>query len=115
MSDEFYGYSNLESRIVYLEFFDGATLGDFLEEEERENLVNMRDWECFDIASIAGILKEHVEACLEETCHGFGFRVALNYISRVNFEDIAENLICFHLNSLPTDMVSYRRKKGKIG
>lgn len=113
MSDEFYGYSNIESRIVYLEFFDSATLADFLEEEERENLGNMREWDCFDIPSLANVLKNHVETCLEESCHGFGLRIALTYVSRVNFADIAENLICYHLDCLPIDLASYRRKSKK--
>ena len=90
MSDGYNGWSNYETWRINLEMVDGMTPEDFgfrrnefLDEERRDNFT----------VRLADALESYVHETVEQDAKGFALDLAVSFLHRVNWMEIANHMV----------------------
>lgn len=89
MTEQYNGWTNYETWRIQLEVIDGMTLEDFWFDVRDVDTDNIADVEC-----LADNVAEHVtELVTQDVPEGLAYDLAMSFLDRVNFMEIAEHLI----------------------
>ena len=87
MSEKYNGWANYETWCVNLEILDGMCCEDFgirpVSEDERDR----------DIQALEATLEDYVVEIVEMDSKGFALDLALSFLNKVDWQEIAEHMV----------------------